>query len=107
MPIASQVLKADAQSMTYLAFSPDGLAVAAGSGSQPAIFLWDTVTGVQKGILSGFERTVACLRFLPANNRLLSSGFCSIRLWDTSTFVELKSARAAFSWVYALGVSAD
>ena len=74
-------------------FSPDGNTLA--SAGSREIRLWDTVTGEQKGTLTGHGDDVLSLAFSPDGRTLASGGGqrgarrwdYTIRLWDVVTGV--------------------
>jgi WD40 repeat protein len=70
--------------------SPDGKVLAQVSlllpegKADPAIHLWDAVTGKQLGSLSGHAGAVRALRLAPDGKLLASAGQDGIRLWDVA-----------------------
>ena len=91
-----------------IAFSPDGNTLA--SGSSREIRLWDTVTGEQKGTLTGHEHDVLSLAFSPDGRTLASGGGrwdYTLRLWDVATGVS-KGTLTGHTWtVTSLAFSPD
>ncbi len=66
-----------------LALSPDGLTLA--SGFDNTIKLWDTLTGREKGALTGHRNMVRGLVFTADGKKLVSTDTLTVRLWDLAT----------------------
>jgi WD40 repeat protein len=81
-------------SVTSLAFSPDGLYLAAGY-ADTSIAVWNFTMGFPQGVLTGHTSPVLSLAFA-ADNRTLASGSAdgNIFLWDVST---MRSTAGPFS----------
>lgn len=94
-----------------LAFSPDGALLAAGplfSGTNTAIRLFETKTGVESGRLVGHVSWVPDLRFTGDGQRLISAGADqTLRVWDVPNRHELATLRGHLSEIYSVAVSAD
>jgi WD40 repeat protein len=67
-----------------LAFAPDGKMLASGGGDRD-IRLWDVESGTSIARLVAPNGTVRTLRFTSDGNRLISSGWWTIDLWDIPT----------------------
>ena len=79
-------LRLDKGEVTDLTFSPDGTRLAAGGDGR--IWIYDTTSGAQFAMLSGYTERVRALAFAP-DNALLASGSedNTLRLWDTATLL--------------------
>jgi len=79
-----------------VAFSPDGGRLAAGSGGQEGVKLWDTVTRQEVLTLSGTGLFSSVLTFSPDGRYLLAFNEAGLaHLWFAPTFAEIEAAEAA------------
>jgi eukaryotic-like serine/threonine-protein kinase len=79
-----------------LEFSPDHsqLALSNSGPDQPGdVKVWDANTGREKFVLKGHPWAVHCVAFLPDGSRLVSIGGDGIRVWDTTTGLEILMLR--------------
>jgi WD40 repeat protein/serine/threonine protein kinase len=83
------------ESVTALAFSPDGKKLATGAGFvESAVRLWDVASGREVARLEGHRTYVRSLVFWPDGEKLASaSGDQTIHLWDVSG-LDLAPARS-------------
>lgn len=82
---AAQQLE-NGQDLAALAYSPDGLWLAGGSGDAK-LRLWNTKTGKQQGTLQGQDLPITAVAFAPDSKTLASSGKSGtdVWLWNIST----------------------
>jgi WD40 repeat protein len=78
--------------VTSVAFSPDGRRLAAGSGGQEAVKLWDTETWQEVLTLSGRGMFSSFLEFSPDGRYLLGNGGGYTHLWSAPTLAEIEAA---------------
>jgi len=101
-------------SVTSVAFSPDGTLLASGPGSQQKIregdvILWDVASGQERQRLPGHSSSVNCIAFSP-DGRLLAAGLWvdrEAKVWDLETGEELLSLHPNLFSVYAAAFSPD
>ena len=94
-------------SVNSVAFSPDGLTLASGSGDE-TIKLWDVVTGEVKATLEGHEGYVWSVAFSPDGLTLASGSLDkTIKLWDVETGEVLARIGNPLCSVYSVAISPD
>jgi len=81
------MVKATAERVTALAFSPDGKIILSGAGyTDPVIHLWEAQQGTHLGSLEGHRSWVSDLVFSADGSQLLSaSADQTIRIWNWAT----------------------
>src|SRR5262249_26006362 len=81
LPVRNLDHPADVYGVYSVAWHPDGRFLAVGSGLR--IFIWDTASGVQRGILSGLQSEVIWIAFHREGDILVSRSHDDMtRLWD-------------------------
>jgi WD40 repeat protein len=87
-------LKGHTQSISTIAFSPDGQRILSGSHDK-TVRLWNSKTGRELRVLEGHENWVESVAFSPDSARALSaSRDGTVRLWDLDTGRELARVNA-------------
>lgn len=95
------------QSVTSVAFSPDGETLASASFDH-TVKLWDPVTGQELRTLLGHSEAVTSIAFSPDGKTLASgSRDSTVRLWDLTTGQELRTLRGHTGWVNSVAFSPD
>ena len=94
----------DKKQVMAITFSPDGTRLAAGGDGR--IWIYDTDSGAQFAMLSGYTERMRALAFAP-DNSLLASGSedNTLRLWDTATAREVLTLAGDSNLVNALASS--
>jgi len=101
--------EAHSDSITSVAWSPNGSVIASGSGySASPIRLWDAASGKPLGALEGHTEWICKLIFSTDGLRLYSaSGDQTIRIWDADQWRPLATLRGSSHEVYGLALSPD
>jgi WD40 repeat protein/tetratricopeptide (TPR) repeat protein len=71
-------------SVSSVAFSPDGRTILAGCGDR-TVRLWDAATGQQVGQIRALPKEVAAVAFSPDGRTILAGSFPGARLFDAAT----------------------
>lgn len=94
-------------SVTVVAFSPDGKTLALASGDR-TIWLWDAALGTHQQTLEGHVNSVNAVAFSPDGKTLASaSDDGTIRLWDAATGAHRKTPEEHGDWVKAVAFLPD
>lgn len=94
----------EAEQVMALSFSPDGTRLAAGGENR--IWVYDTASGAQFAMLSGYTERMRALAFAPDNTRLASgSEDNTLRLWDTAAAQEVLTLAGDSNLVNALAAA--
>jgi WD40 repeat protein len=94
----------------FLAFSPDGKAVATASFLEETVTLWDLVTRKPKGTLKGLPRSPECIAFSPDGKTVATA--CpeydsAVMLWDPATGKAKTSLNTSGQLAHAVSFSPD
>jgi WD40 repeat protein len=97
------VLQGHLGTITWVAFSPDGLTLAsAGAHGDVALRLWDLASAKQSAVLEGHTHDVHSLSFSPDGKTLASQGWDGfLRLWTVKTGKEYAAVPLARFGFYA------
>ncbi len=102
-----QILQGHRDSITRLAWSPDGRRLASGS-TDHTIRIWDTETGRCLRVLEGHQGWVWGVAWSPDGRQLASaSQDWMVRIWDPETGVSVQTLRGPGGPVYSVSWSHD
>ena len=94
------------RSGTYVAFSPDGYAIASADGN--TIRLWDRASAKEIAVLMGHKNIVNSVAFSPDGNTIASaSDDNTIRLWDRASGKEVAVLKGHEDVVISVAFSPD
>ncbi len=95
------------QSVSSVAFTPDGKTLASGS-SDNTIKLWEVATGRELRTFSGHLRFVTSVVFTDDGKTLASASWDkTVKLWDVATGRELRTLTGHSSYIDSLAFTAD
>lgn len=107
---AVAVLKAPIREtgIAAVAFSPDGLLIAAGSANARTVRLWDVAKGTELAVLQGHTGAVYTVAFSP-DGTLLASGSKdkTVRLWNAAQRTEVATLVGHTDYVFAVAFGTD
>ena len=102
-----RVLAGHTDSVSSVAFSPDGSRIVSGSHDN-TLKVWDAASGAELATLTGHWSWVRAVAFSPDGRRIVSgSGDKTLKVWDAATGVELATLTGHTDWVQAVAFSPD
>jgi WD40 repeat protein/serine/threonine protein kinase len=101
--------RAASEGITALAFSPDGMLLASGSGyANSAVQLWKIPSGDSEGSLAEHTGWISALAFTPQGKALVSaSADQTIRVWNVGDRKQIFLLRGHLDEVHTLALSRD
>ena len=105
--ITIPLLAISTDSVSCIAFSPDGNRIVSGSHDQ-SVRVWDAKTGEQLMVLQGHIGIVTSASFSPDGNRIVSgSDDQLVRVWDAQTGEQLMELQGHTGFVNSVSFSPD
>ncbi len=103
---AQQILTRHTNRVVSIAYSPDGLTIAAGSDDN-TVRLWDANTGAHLQTLRGHADRVKSVAYSPDGQTIASGSYDrTVRLWDANTGAHLRTLQYP-NWVFTAAYSPD
>jgi len=105
--LALKTLRGHLDTVTSVAFSPDGRRIVTGSGDHTAK-VWDAASGKELVTLKGHRDAVDCAAFSPDGLRIVTaSNDATAKVWEAASGRELLTLKGHFGGVASVAYSPD